>query len=222
MTVITVLVVDDHPLLREGISHLLEKEDDLKVVGEAADGEEAVKLAAEKSPEVVVMDIEMPKLDGLEATRQIKAANPDISVLVLTIHDEEEFVAALLDAGAAGYLLKTTFGEKLVQAIRSVRLGEFVLDMKIGASVFRNFALRVGRQPVPLKTGDRLSARELEVLKLAAQGKSNNEIADTMYLSLRTVKGHLSNIFAKLGVSSRAEAIVASLRVGILSIDELS
>lgn len=221
MANITVIVADDHPLLRDGIVHLLQKEADFEVVGQAADGEEAVRLVTEMSPDVVLMDIEMPKLDGLEATRRIKASHPEIPVLVLTVHNDEEHIAALLDAGAAGYLLKTTYGEELVQAIRAARLGEFVLDTQIAPKVFRAFTLR-SNKPVPLKTGEKLSAREIEVLKLAARGMSNSEMAENLYISVRTVKGHLAEIFSKLGVGSRTEAITTCLRAGVLSLDDLS
>jgi DNA-binding NarL/FixJ family response regulator len=217
----TILIADDHPLLRDGIVHLLGKEADFEVVGQAADGEEAVRLAGEKAPDVVVMDIEMPKIDGLDATRQIKTAHPETSVLVLTVHDDEEYIAAVLEAGAAGYLLKTTYGKELVQAIRAVRLGEFVLDTRIGPKVFHAFTLRSNR-PVPPNASEKLSAREMEVMRLAACGKSNNEIAEALFVSPRTVKGYLSDIFSKLGVNSRMEAITACLRDGILTLDDLS
>ncbi len=217
----SILIVDDHPLLRDGIVQLLGKEADFEVVGQADNGEEAVRLASEISPDVVVMDIEMPKVDGLDATRQIKAAHPETSVLVLTVHDDEEYIAAILEAGAAGYLLKTTYGKELVQAIRAVRLGEFVLDTRIGPRVFRAFTKRSSKQ-VPLNACEKLSAREMEVMRLAAWGKSNNEMAEALFVSPRTVKGYLSNIFSKLGVSSRMEAITTCLREGILSLDDLS
>lgn len=217
----TVLVADDHPLLRDGIVQLLVQEPDFKVVGQAENGEEAVRIAGEMAPDVVVMDIEMPKIDGLDATRQIKETHPETSVLVLTVHDDEEYIAALLDAGAAGYLLKTTYGKELVQAIRAVQLGEFVLDTRIGPKVFRAFANR-SNKPVPTDAAEKFSAREMEVLRMAARGKSNIEMAEALFISPRTVKGHLSDIFSKLGVSSRMEAITACLRAGILSVDDLS
>jgi DNA-binding NarL/FixJ family response regulator len=217
----TILIADDHPLLRDGILHLFEREADFEVVGQATDGEEAVKMAAEKAPDVVVMDIEMPKLDGLDATRQIKAAHPETSVLVLTVHDDEEYIAALLEAGAAGYLLKTTYGKELVQAIRAVRMGEFVLDTRIGPKVFQAFTQHSNKQ-VPPSTHAKLSAREMEVMRLAAWGKSNSEIAEELFVSPRTVKGYLSDVFSKLGVNSRMEAITVCLREGILSLDDLS
>ncbi len=178
------------------------------------------KLVGELSPNVVVMDIEMPKIDGLEATKQIKASHPEASVLALTVHDDEEYVAAMMDAGAAGYLLKSVFGEELVQSIRAVRLGEFVLDPQIGRKVLRAFPSR-SSQPVQLKTGGKLSAKEIEILKLVAKGMTNSEMATTLYITLRTVKGHLVEIFSKLGVDSRTEAIITCLRAGILSIDDL-
>jgi DNA-binding NarL/FixJ family response regulator len=221
MNKITVLIVDDHPLLRDGIVQLLMKEADFELVGQAADGEEAVRLADETSPDVVVMDIEMPKMDGLDATRQIKAAHPETSVLVLTIHDDEEYIAALLDAGAAGYLLKTTYGKELVQAIRAVRLGEFVLDTRIGPRVFHAFT-RHSSKPVSANVGEKLSDREMEVMRLVGQGMTNEEISREMGVSLRTVKGYLSDIFSKLGVGSRIEVITSCLHAGILSLDDIS
>lgn len=216
----TVLVADDHPLVRDSITILLQKQCDFEVVGQATDGEEAVKLVDELSPDVVVMDIEMPRMDGLDATRQIKDTHPETSVLVLTVHDDEEYVAALLDAGAAGYLLKSVYGEELVQAIRAVRLGEFVLDSQVARRVLRNLALR-SKEEVMLKTGGKLTPRELEVLKLVARGMSNNEITNSLGITLRTVKGHLVDIFSKLGVGSRTEAIITCLRNGIISVDDL-
>jgi DNA-binding NarL/FixJ family response regulator len=221
MSKTTILIADDHPLLRDGIVQLFEKEADFEVIGQAVDGEEAVRLVNEKSPDVVILDIEMPKLDGLDATRQIKSSRPDTSVLVLTVHDDEEYIAALLEAGASGYLLKTTYGRELVQAIRAVRLGEFVLDTRIGPKVFRAFTVRSNKQTA-LPTGEKLSAREMEVIRLAAWGKSNNEMAEVLFVSPRTVKGYLSDIFSKLGVNSRTEAITACLREGILSLEDLS
>jgi DNA-binding NarL/FixJ family response regulator len=216
----TVLIADDHPLLRDGLTLLLQKEADFEVIGQAADGEEAVKLAVEKSPDIVLMDIEMPKIDGLEATRQIKARHPETSVLVLTVHDDEEYISAFLEAGAAGYLLKTTYGKELVQAIRAVHLGVFVLDTQVGPRVFRAFALRPNKT-VPLKAGEKLSDEEFEVAKLVGQGLTNEEIAKKLSISLRSVKSHLSDIFFKLGVSSRTEAITTCLRAGVLSVDDL-
>jgi DNA-binding NarL/FixJ family response regulator len=203
MEKLKILIADDHPLLRDGLVQLLMKEPDFEVVGQAADGEEAVRLASEKVPDVVVMDIEMPRLDGLEATRQVRAAHPETSVLVLTVHDDEEYISALLDAGAAGYLLKTTYGKELVQAIRAVRVGEFVLDTKIGPKVFRAYATKSSKPAAP-KDGEKLSERELEVMRLVGQGMTNEEISREM------------------GVGSRIEVITSCLQNGILSLDDIS
>jgi NarL family two-component system response regulator LiaR len=218
---ISILIADDHPLLRDGIVQLLTKEDDFDVVGLAADGVEAVKMADEKSPDVVLMDIEMPNLDGLDATRQIKTARPDTTVLILTVHDDEEYVAAVLDAGAAGYLLKTTYGQELVQAIRAVRLGEFVLDTQVGPKVFRAYKTRSASRQTPPGIAEKLSDKEIEVAKLVGLGKTNEEISAVLHMSVRSVKACLSDIFAKLGVGSRVEAITTCLHAGIFSLEDI-
>lgn len=215
----TVLVADDHPLLRSGIVNFLEKQADLEVVGQAADGEEAVRLASELSPHVVIMDVEMPKVDGLEATRQIKAIKPEAAVLVLTVHDDEEHVAAFFEAGAVGYLLKSSSGEELVQAIRAVRLGEIVLDAQVMRKALENFAER--SQGWAEHVSEKLSASDVEVLRLVAQGMTNSEMTKALGVGLRRVKSHLSEIFSKLGVESRTGAILACLREGVLCLDDL-
>jgi DNA-binding NarL/FixJ family response regulator len=217
----TVIVADDHPLLRDGIVNLLEKEDDFEVVGQASNGEEVVKIVDEKCPDLVIMDIEMPGMDGIDATRQIKASHPEVCVVALTVHDGEEYIAAILDAGATGFLLKTTYGRELVEAIRAAHLGEFILDTEIGDRVFRAFTNRSGSQ-VPPDIKDKLTPRELEVIKLVARGKTNEEIAAPLGISLGAVRNQLSCIFSKLNVGTRTGAIITCLRGGILSLDELS
>jgi DNA-binding NarL/FixJ family response regulator len=217
----TVVVVDDHPLLRDGIINLLEKEDDFEVIGQAGDGEEAIRIVDERPPDVVIMDIGMPGVDGIDATRQIKADHPEVCVLALTVHDSEEYIAAILDAGAAGYLLKTTYGKELVEAVRAAHLGEFVLDTEIGNRVFRAFTNR-SSQPVTLDIKEALTPRELEVIKLVARGKTNEEIAGPLGISLGAVRNQLSGIFSKLNVGSRTGAIITCLRGGIISLDELA
>jgi DNA-binding NarL/FixJ family response regulator len=221
MNKITVLIADDHPLVRDSIKYLLQKHEDFEVVAQAGDGAEAIKLVGELSPDVVIMDIEMPNVDGLEATRQIKSSHPQAAVLVLTIHDDEEFVEAMLEAGAAGYLLKNAYGEELLQAIRAVKLGEFVLDSRVGSRVLRKLAAHSSRKIGEQARGN-LSAREIEVMKLVAQGMTNDEITSSLGISLNTVKRHLMEIFSKLGAGSRSEALVVSLRSGILSMEDLS
>ena len=219
-TKIKVLVADDHPLLRRSLKNILEEQNDFQVVAEASDGEEAAKLAAELEPDVVIMDIGMPKLNGLEATRLIKASHPNIAVLVLTVYDDEKYVLEILKAGAAGYLTKSVFGEEVVQAVRGIITGEVVLSPSV-AELLLNQAARYPTKPVPLEAGEKLSIRELEIIKLAARGMSNKDIAAQMRLSLRTVKGYLAKIYSKLGVASRTEAVVTGLESGFVTIDDI-
>ncbi|MFC2008267.1 response regulator [Chloroflexota bacterium] len=216
----TILIADDHPLYRKSLRSVLDEEPDFHIVGEAGNGEEAVRLADELQPAVVLMDITMPKLDGLEATRRIKASHPDISVLVLTIHSDDQHILGILEAGAAGYLTKSVFGDEVVQAVRGVVTGEMVLSPSVGQQLLKQ-AARYPTKEVPLPAGEKLSTRELQIIKLAARGMSNKSIAADLGLSLRTVKGHLANIFSKLNVGSRTEAVITGLREGFLSIDDL-
>jgi NarL family two-component system response regulator LiaR len=217
---ISVLLVDDHPLLREALRNVLVKDDEFAIIGEAGDGEEAVKMALEMKPQVVVMDISMPKMDGLEATRRIKSGNSNISVLALTVHTEDEYILDILQAGAAGYLIKNVYGKEVIQAIKAVASGDMVLSPAIGKNLLKH-AARYPTKPINLEAGEKLSIRELEVLKLAAQGRTNQEIADQLNINQRTVKGYLTEIFSKLRVGSRTEAVITGLRAGYISIDDL-
>ena len=216
----TILIADDHPLFRRSVRAILESEPDFEVVGEASDGVEAVKLADEMQPDVVLMDITMPELDGLEATHQIKAKHPEIVVLVLTIHSDEQHALEILEAGAAGYLTKSVFGEEIVHSIHGVISGEMVLSPVIGKRLLE-LATRYPRKPMLLPSGERLSTRELQIIKLAARGMTNKQIASELGLSLRTVKRLLDNIFSSLQVSSRTEAVIQGMRMGLLSMDDL-
>ena len=185
-------------------------------MGEASDGDEAVKLASKLKPNIVVMDVVMPKLNGIEATRKIKEMTPDTAILILTAYDDDEYVLGLLDAGAAGYLLKSARGRDLVGAIRAIRAGESVLHPKIIAKLLKRATIApVGEQ----KSSQLLSERELEILKLVSSGMSNKEIAGRLFLSQRTVKAHLTNIFNKLNVASRSEAIVRGLQWGLVTLE---
>jgi NarL family two-component system response regulator LiaR len=218
MDKIKVLLAEDHVIVREGTREFVQREPDMEVVGEASDGEEAVKLASKLKPDVVVMDIAMPKLNGIEATKQIKASLPSTAVLILTAYDYDQYIFALLEAGAAGYLLKGVQVREVIDAIRAVYAGESVLHPVVARRV-------IDRMVSPTKAetpaAEPLSEREMEVLKLAATGVSNKEIAQQLFLSPRTVQVHLGNIFNKLGVASRTEAILYGLKRGWFSLEDL-
>jgi len=217
---IKILIADDHAVVREGTRQILEQEPDLTVVAEAADGEETVSLAGDYKPDVAIIDISMPKLDGIEATKQIKKLYPTIAVLILTAYDDDQFIFSLLEAGAAGYLLKTVRGRELVDAVRAVYAGESVLHPAIARKVLNRFA-SASSEPQVKKPIDMLSQREMEVLRLATGGLSNQDIADKLCLSLRTVQAHLGHIFNKLQVSSRTEAVVHALKEGWVTLDDI-
>jgi len=213
-----VLIADDHPLVREALHQALDGEEDMEVVAEAGDGEEAVNLATELKPDVVVMDIVMPGLNGIEATRRLKQIAPDIAILILTAYDDDEYVLGLLDAGAAGYLLKSARGRDLAGAIRAIRSGESVLHPNIIAKLLKRATVAPAKEH---KSRELLSARESEVLRMVALGMSNKEIADTLSLSQRTIKAHLTNTFNKLNVASRSEAIVKGLQWGLVTLENI-
>jgi NarL family two-component system response regulator LiaR len=214
---IRILLVDDHQIVREGTRQLLEQAPDLLVVGEAADGLEAVRLAALLCPDVILMDVRLPGLGGLEATQAIHQQQPHIRVLILSAYDDDQYVFPLMQAGASGYLLKTASGAELADSIRAVRAGLSVLDRRIarklsptsaGATIYRR-----DEQAEPL------TERELEVLRAAALGGGNKSIGEALSISPQTVQVHLRNIFGKLGVNSRAEAVACALRHGWVKIE---
>jgi NarL family two-component system response regulator LiaR len=216
---IRILLADDHALVRQGTRELLEQQEDLEVVAEASDGKEAVQLALREDPDLVIIDFSMPRLNGIEATRQIKAVAPNIAVLVLTAYDSEQYVFAFLEAGAAGYLLKDVSVDELVKAVRAVYAGESVLHPAITRKVISRFAQPGTGQG---KGGilDQITERELEVLRLAARGMSNRDIAHELEISMRTVQTHLSNVFNKMGVGSRTEAVMLGLRKGLITLED--
>ncbi len=219
MEKIRILIADDHAVLRQGTVKLLEQEPDLKVIAEASDGEEAVRKATELMPDVAIIDISMPKLDGIAATKQIKELCPDINILILSAYDDDQFVFRLLQAGAAGYLLKSVHSQELIAAVRAVREGESVLHPSIARKVLKRFVPTSVKSLSSTSAGT-ISEREMDFLKLMAKGLSNKEIANNLGLSIRTVQGYLRQIFKKLGVSSRTEAVVYALKEGWVTLDE--
>jgi DNA-binding NarL/FixJ family response regulator len=215
---IRVLVADDHAVVREGLCSLLSEEADLEVVAKAADGKEAIELAKELHPDVAIIDIVMPELDGIETAKQIKAACPAVAIVMLSAYDYEAYTLGALEAGAVGYLLKETSPYELVNAIRMIHAGRGVVDLKVWNRMLQ-------RLTAPKDKGKRslgkLQTRELDILKLVAKGMNSREIGKNLFISERTVHTHLDNIFTKLGVHSRTEAVVHALREGWLTLDGL-
>lgn len=204
---IRILIADDHPVVRDGLRGMLASQPDLQVVGEAEDGTAAVRLAAELAPDVIMMDLRMPVLDGAAAIRQIRAQRPGAHILVLTTYDTDADILPAIEAGATGYLLKDAPRAELFRAIRATAAGETVLASAVAARL-------LGRMRAPAE--EKLSARELEVLGLVAEGASNAEIARSLHISEATVKSHLLHIFAKLGVADRTKAVAVAVQRGIL------
>jgi DNA-binding NarL/FixJ family response regulator len=215
------LLVDDHEMVRQGTAELLRRVPGFVIVGESSDGEHAVELARAKRPDVVVMDVHLPGLSGVEATRRIRESLPGVHVLVLSAYDDDYYVISLLRAGASGYLLKTAPINELVRAIQQVHAGEFPFHPSILRKVVLNFPSR--RTPAQEGSGtlteaEDLTEREQLVLKLLAEGMSNREIAQAMVISDRTVQAHLTRLFAKMGVNSRLDAVLTAIRRGWLTL----
>jgi DNA-binding NarL/FixJ family response regulator len=218
---IRVLLVDDHPLFRAGVRHRLHQHDPyLEVVGEAGSSRQAQEMVTLLSPDVVLMDIAMGDDNGIEATLAIKRLAPAVAVIILSQHDDVQYVEAAVEAGAAGYFLKTVQGPDLAEAIRSASKGDTVLSPEVARQVFRRLLPRLRTADQPLQ-GQRLSERESQVLALVARGAANREIARSLGLSVRTVEAHLRSIFSKLQVGSRTEAVVYSVKTGLLRLQEV-
>jgi DNA-binding NarL/FixJ family response regulator len=215
MSVIEILLADDHRITREGVRRMLNDQPDFRVLAETGTGRAAVELAAELSPDVVVMDVTMPELNGVEATRQIRAASPSVRVLALSMHVERQFVTAMLAAGAGGYVLKDCPFEELVRAIREVAAGTTYLSPKVQDVLLKGY---VGADNPAKRYGESLSPREREVLQLVAEGRNTKEIANRLHLSPKTVETHRRQAMAKLNVSSVAELTHYAIREGMTSL----
>jgi len=213
---IRVLIADDHAIVREGLRTILGLQEGVEVVGEASDGQEAVALAESLAPEVVLMDIRMSKLDGVEATRRIKAQNPQIGIIVLTNYDDDRYVFEGIEAGASGYLLKDISSDDLAEAIRRVARGESLMAPSVLRKVLDEFALRAEERELP---HEGLTPRELEVLQALARGLKNEEIAKELFITEKTVKSHLGSVFSKLGVHDRSQAILYAIKHKLVDID---
>ena len=214
---IRILLADDQSLFREGLRTLLSVQPGFEVVGEASDGEEALRLAARLRPDVALMDVRMPVLDGVAATRRLHASQPDCRVIVLTTFDDDEYVFEGLRAGAAGYLLKDVASDKLFEAIRAAARGESFLQPSVAAKVVAEFARLAGQVPRrPESLADPLSERELEILRCIANGSSNREIAAQLVIAEGTVKNHITNILGKMGVTDRTQAALKARELGLL------
>jgi len=205
---IRVILADDHTVVRKGIREYLEEDKAIQVVGEASDGEEAVALVARERPDVAVFDIQMPRLNGLDATRRVRKETPQTRVLILTAYDDDPYIFAGLQAGASGYLLKTASPGELVQAVHALMAGESALS----PAVAKKLVQRASGTALREELIEPLSERELEVLRLAAKGMSNRQIGSVLTISDRTVQGHLANIYGKLRVSTRTEAVLFAVR----------
>lgn len=217
MMAIKVVIVDDHALLREGLAKILSLESNFLIVGEANCGDEAIALTRTLKPDVVLMDINMPGLNGIEATKIIKEEMPQVGIIALTIHEDEEYIFELVRAGVSGYILKDIQPEQLIKAIKDVAEGKTAIQPNITAKLLGEFN-RLSDRKTNMFSCDQLTARELEVIKLIAQGMPNKEIASTLYISEKTVKNHITNIFRKLNVEDRTQAALFALKNKIVEL----
>lgn len=214
---IRILIADDHAIMREGVRSLLEIHEDMEVIGEAGDGREAVAQVSELAPDIILLDISMPFMDGLEATRRIRKANPNTNVLVLTQHEAKEYVLSAVKAGAAGCISKKAVSSELVSAIRAIHRGGSFLHPSVARLLIEDYLQRTDGEIDPY---ERLTDREREVLQLVAEGRTNQEIADLLILSMKTVLGHRANIMEKLDIHSRTDLIKYAIRRGLISVDD--
>ncbi|MHB8159483.1 MAG: response regulator [Thermoleophilia bacterium] len=219
MSKIRILLADDHAILRAGLVRLLGEQKDIEVVGEAENGREAVQKVQELHPDIVLMDIGMPVMNGMEATKQIKKRDADVKVLVLTMHDNEEYLFQVLQAGAAGYVLKKAADSDLVNAIHVVSRGDCFLYPSAAKMVVEDYLDKLKKGQEPTSSFDTLTDREREILTLVAAGHTNREIAETLFISVKTVETHKANIMEKLNLHKRAELVKYAIKKGMLQVD---
>ena len=214
---ISIILVDDHVIMRDGLRHLLDEESDIEVIGEADNGRKAVKLALEKKPDIVIMDIAMQDMNGIEATRQIKSNNPEIKVIALSMHSERQIVVGVFRAGASGYLLKESSSLELVDAIRTIHLGRKYLSQKISDIVLQEISdVKKDTQEIGV---DVLTNRECEILQLISEGNSTKKIAEVLFISPKTVESHRANIMEKLNIHNIPELTKYAIRAGLTSLE---
>lgn len=216
---VRLLLADDHTLVRQGIRHILEMESDLQVVGEASNGEDTLKMARALHPDVILMDVNMPVMNGVEATRLIRQEMPEIAVVALTIHDDEEYLFELVKVGAAGYLLKDVEPASLIEAIHRVAEGQSYLHPAVAAKLMGGYNRLVHERETVAVTSKLLSEREVEVLVCIAKGQHNDQIAETLFISEKTVKNHITNILRKLDVEDRTQAVIKAVKLGLVTLE---
>lgn len=214
---IKVLIADDHSLMRQGLRQILELEEDIEVVDVAVDGEDAIKKSQLLKPHVILMDINMPKMNGIQALRRLKDMGVDGKIIMLTIHEDKEYLFETINIGASGYVLKDAESSSLIKAIRDVHAGESYIHPSLAASLVKEFNKK-GKMDEDEFKKERLTRREYEVLSLIAEGKNNKEIADTLFISEKTVKNHVSNIFKKIDVNDRTQAAIYAYKHNIKKI----
>ncbi|MDP6455315.1 MAG: response regulator transcription factor [SAR202 cluster bacterium] len=215
---IKILIVDDHTMVRDGLSSMLGRQEDFAIIGEAGNGREAVEKAQDLGPDVILMDLRMPEMTGVEAMRAIGERDPEAKIIVLTTYDTDEYIFDAIEAGAKGYLLKDTSREELFSAVRAVHRGESQIEPGVAAKVLTRLAQLSRQNSDPNRSNDTLSDREIEVLQLIAGGAANKQIAVDLSISESTVKTHVANIFQKLDVSHRTEAVTQALQRGIIKL----
>jgi two-component system, NarL family, response regulator LiaR len=217
---ITVLIVDNHPIVHQSLNSIIEQQKDMEVIASAKNGQEAIQLATSLLPNIVIMDIAMPVMNGLEATRQIKAKFPNIAILVFTVHTDKEYILKILEAGAAGYLTKDVYGGDVIHAIRAIIAGETVLSPSVLQEILK-YNYQEPIKTVSGNTNKNLTAKEISLLRLAARGLNNKNIANELNISENTVKSYLAQLFQKMNVSSRTEAVVCGLKDGLIAFNDL-